>query len=151
MDALIGIIRRCFQDLGAFGSELHSELQVTASMRAVLERLSETEKESVPHIAQAKNVSRQHIQTIVDSLKDAGLVTLKDNPAHKRSPLVQMTKAGREIFSTMRDREGPILKYWARQLDADQLTTTLDTLQRLRELIKIEAEKIGKSKPLRSD
>ena len=52
------------------------------------------EAQTVPSLARARNVSRQHIQKVVDTLVEDGLATLVENPSHKRSKLVTATKAG---------------------------------------------------------
>ena len=49
----------------------------------------------VPDLARARGVSRQSIQSTVDRLRREGSLQLTPNPAHRRSPLVQLTPAGR--------------------------------------------------------
>ena len=65
---------------------LHSDIGVTAPGRAVLEFLDRMGATSVPEIARARLVTRQHIQTIVDDLGAAGHIERSVNPAHQRSP-----------------------------------------------------------------
>jgi DNA-binding MarR family transcriptional regulator len=103
-------IRKLFHILGAVGDALHADLGITASMRAVLESLARGGAQTVPQMARARPVTRQHIQAIVDQLLNAGLVTLQPNPAHKRSSLVALTKAGEAAFATMSDREAVVLE-----------------------------------------
>ena len=50
---------------------------------------------TVPQIARMRPVARQHIQTLANELAGQGLVTFDDNPSHKRSKLVVITKAGK--------------------------------------------------------
>ena len=70
-----------------------------------MESLADAGEQTVPQIARAKGVSRQHIQVNVDTLTKAALVALRDNPGHKRSPFVTMTKLGQSAFKVMRRRE----------------------------------------------
>ena len=49
---------------------------------------------TVPQLARSRPVARQHIQTIVNELREEGFVRLIDNPAHKRSKLVELTPEG---------------------------------------------------------
>jgi DNA-binding MarR family transcriptional regulator len=84
---------------------LHADLDITVPGRAVLEFLERSGPSSVPDIARARDVSRQHIQTIVDSLAGGGLVERASNPAHRRSPLFALTPPGRAIIEQMHDRE----------------------------------------------
>lgn len=125
-------IRSSFHQLKALGEELHQDLGVTVAMRAVMESLAEEGEQTVPKIARAKAVSRQHIQVNVDALAQAGLVTLRDNPGHKRSPLVALTGKGRKTFAGMRRREQGPLEQIAGKFTAEELRTASDILTRLK-------------------
>jgi DNA-binding MarR family transcriptional regulator len=126
-------IRELFHVLGAVGDALHADLGITASMRAVLESLARGGAQTVPQMARARPVTRQHIQAIVDQLLDAGLVVLQPNPAHKRSSLVALTKAGEAAFAAMSDREAVVLEQIAATLDEAEVHTALRVLGRLRD------------------
>ncbi|MFO0697854.1 MAG: MarR family transcriptional regulator [Nitrospira sp.] len=139
----IRAIRSCFHQLKALGDELHGDLGVTVAMRAVMESLAEDGEQTVPQIARTKAVSRQHIQINVDELADARLVELQDNPGHKRSPFVVLTKKGRATFSGMRRREGGILEKIAQEFTAAELNQVSDTLTKLKHSIITEREKAG--------
>lgn len=67
----------------------------------VLRSLSEGGPQTVPDMARARPVSRQHCQSIVNELKARKLVELIDNPRHKRSQLVKITMAGQSHFDKM--------------------------------------------------
>jgi len=84
---------------------LHSGVDVTAGMRALLELLLREGSMSVPDAARARSVSRQLIQQQVDSLLDRKLVQREPNPAHKRSPLIGLTDRGRALIQNMRAEE----------------------------------------------
>jgi DNA-binding MarR family transcriptional regulator len=53
---------------------------------------------SVPAVARAMGLTRQGVQKQVDQLAAQGLVVLEANPAHRRSPWVRLTPAGRKTF-----------------------------------------------------
>ena len=114
--------------LKALADEMHEDLGVTASMRAVLESLADEDEQTVPQIARTKGVSRQHIQVIVDALTKGAFVVLRDNPAHKRSALVALTNRGQSTFKEIRRREQAILEKLAADLPLNSLETTLKTL-----------------------
>jgi len=57
---------------------------LSAARRGVLRSLARLGPQTVPQMAGARPVSRQHIQTIVNALAADGLVETIDNPAHKR-------------------------------------------------------------------
>jgi DNA-binding MarR family transcriptional regulator len=54
---------------------------------------------TVPQVARRLGVSRQNVQRIVDELRHDRLLELTDNPDHKTSPLLELTKAGRDQLS----------------------------------------------------
>jgi DNA-binding MarR family transcriptional regulator len=76
-------------------------------------------------------VSRQHIQQLVNTLMKAKLVQTEDNPAHRRSPIITLTRSGREAFRTMRRREAGLLEAIAASMSADDIASTSRTLQRM--------------------
>lgn len=136
LSTLIKNVRGCFQELKALGDKLHDDLGVTAAMRAVMEFLTEHGENTVPGIARVKNVSRQHIQLLVDALNEKGLVELHQNPAHKRSPLIALTTMGAETYSTMQKRERDVLKQFADNLSADEITSANKCLEKLNTIVR---------------
>jgi DNA-binding MarR family transcriptional regulator len=49
---------------------------------------------TVPQIAQMRPTSRQRMQRLADELAAEGMVKFIDNPKHRRSKLVQLTRKG---------------------------------------------------------
>ncbi|MDA0703168.1 MAG: MarR family transcriptional regulator [Proteobacteria bacterium] len=134
-------LRATFQELRALGDALHADLGITAAMRAVLERATEGEPETVPQIARAKTVSRQHIQTVAAALAAKDLIAFADNPAHKRSPFVVPTPTGREDHAEMRRREAAILRRLALGFETEELVCSSAVLAKLhREIRTIRKE-----------
>lgn len=136
IDRLIKLVRRCFQLLRAAGDDLHADLGMTASLRAVLESLYDGGAQTVPQIARAKGVSRQHIQKIADSLIDSGHVAARDNPDHRRSVLIALTGKGRVVFEKMRKREAGIVTELAGRLAGPGLPASLKTLEAMEEFLR---------------
>ena len=134
-EALTREVRACFNRLKALGDRLHHDLRVTTAMRAVLETLHQGGDETVPRIARAKSVTRQHIQVIVNDLVEAGLVTTRANPTDQRSPLVAPTRAGRAVFERMRQREKAVLVELAQALPSTQIGSALATLEALHKFL----------------
>ena len=124
-------IRTLFQRLRQIGDAVHADIGVTASLRALLEWLSENGSQTVPQIAAAKSVSRQHVQTVADELAGMGLVEFRANPGHKRSPFVALTAKGVRRFADMRARELAMFEDLARHLDAKAAAAALKFLQEL--------------------
>ena len=141
IDALIRSVRACFHRLADAGNALHAEDGVTSGMRGVMESLSEGGKQTVPRIARAKTVSRQHIQVLADQLIAAGFATIARNPAHKRSHLIELTREGERVFGAIRAREKTLLKEFAGAMDSASLQTTVETLRHFNGLLNKHFEK----------
>ena len=141
VEQMTRLVRRCFQRLRAAGDALHGDLGINASLRAVMESLYENGDQTVPQIARAKSVSRQHIQVIVDALAALRHVAVLANPAHKRSPLVSLTAQGRRTFEQMRRREADLLAALAADIDAGDVDAALRALAALADALASRTEK----------
>lgn len=97
--------RLLFQVLKPWLEELHRAVGITGPMRAVLELILRSGAASVPAIARAQAVTRQHVQVQIDALAAADLVGPQPNPGHKRSPLFALTDRGRAMIENMRAEE----------------------------------------------
>lgn len=137
-------VRTCFNRLKAVADTLHEDLGVTASMRAVMEALADRSPQTVPAIAAAKSVSRQHIQIIMNDLDRAGLVASSPNPGHRRSPHFALTPKGRDIFKVIARREREPLARVAASMSADSLEHALAALAELNERL---ADELAVSSP----
>jgi DNA-binding MarR family transcriptional regulator len=127
--------RRLFQSLALKSNELLQPQGINASMRAVLEFLDREEPQTVPQMAKARDVSRQHIQKIVNELLKEKLVEIIQNPAHKRSSLIQRTKQGKKCFNELKQREEQLFKEMARSFSDKDLHSTALTLRSLRDFL----------------
>lgn len=104
-EGLFNETRLLFHTLKEWAETIDGGLEVTAPMRAVLELLLLGPPATVPEMARARGVSRQHIQQQVDPLLDRALVQRLDNPSHRRSPNIALTDAGRARIQSMRADE----------------------------------------------
>ena len=59
---------------------------------------------TVPQIAQMRPTSRQRMQRLADELAADGLVKFIENPKHRRSKLVQLTRKGESRYREMNAR-----------------------------------------------
>jgi len=130
---LILAVRGCFRRLRRAADDLHRDLGISASMRAMMETLSDGPPRTVPEIARLKGVSRQHVQVNIDALLRARLVETRDNPAHRRSPLIALTKSGMEAFREIRRREASLLHSLAAGLGRSQQQAAIHVLTELSE------------------
>ncbi len=132
---LIWCTRRLFQQLRATSDELLEGTGINSSQRAVLEFLSKHQAQTVSNMARERDVSRQHIQLIVNTLLELKLVEALDNPAHKRSPLISITEKGDRLFAEIILNEAKILDAMANQFSGKNISTSIRTLKAMRDYL----------------
>jgi len=103
-------VRLLDHQLARTAEALHADLAVTAPRRAVLEFLHRNGPASVPDIARARHVTRQHIQVIADGLLADGLLARTANPSHRRSPHLALTDDGAALIRRLLEREQAYLR-----------------------------------------
>lgn len=135
LDRVFTETRRLSQALAQTGSLLVQDSGLTSSMRTVLEQLYPDRALTVPDIARARRVTRQHIQTIVNDLLQRELIQTETNPAHKRSPLMRLTPLGQLSFKVILNREQKLLQALAGKVDAARLSQAAETLHELASLL----------------
>lgn len=101
----------------------------------VLRTLVTEGAQTVPQMANARPVSRQHCQTIVNGLAEQGLVEFTENPRHKKSKLVRVTKKGRARFAAMKARFTEVAGVYAPHFSASEVHAATDVCQRARTMI----------------
>ena len=103
--SLLDESRLLFHALKQWSDTLHTELGMTAAMRGALELILLEGAATVPEMARARGVSRQHVQQQVDALLERGLLERQHNPAHRRSSIIALTDKGRALTQNMRSEE----------------------------------------------
>lgn len=93
--------------------------------------------QTVPEMARSRPVSRQHCQTICNALEAQGLVEFVDNPKHKKSKLVQVTRKGRDRFQSMRKQFLAAAAMYAPLFTASEVSTATDVCRRARDMIEV--------------
>lgn len=134
LEVLADEVRLAFHAFSEFARTSHGDV-IDPSGRAVLEYLSKHDPASVPEMARARGVSRQHIQTIVNDLDSKGLVEASSNPAHKRSPLFDLSAAGSDLITAISRTERNLLEPVSDALDPARLVAAAATLTEVRELL----------------
>ena len=132
IDELFDQVRLVWHVMVQVGERLHHDEPITLGMRAVLEFLAQNGPTAVPDIARSRHVTRQHIQALVNDLLELRLVSLDDNPAHRRSPLVRLTPEGRKGIERMKRRERQFfdgLELKARPVDLRRAAATLSAVR----------------------
>ena len=104
------------------------------SLVALLRQLAEAPR-TVPKLARMRPMARQNMQKIVNEMADAGLVRFEDNPAHKRSRLVALTEAGREMFRETSSRFAAFAEDLSAKLPAEDLDAAVRALRALNDAL----------------
>jgi DNA-binding MarR family transcriptional regulator len=124
-----------FHLLRALTAHLHEQGELTAGLRGVLRGLDRGGPQTVPQMARARPVSRQHIQMLVNQLEADGLVELTENIAHKRSRLVQLTPRGKAYLEAMYRREAELYATLPLDISEESLRSTAEVLHALHETL----------------
>jgi DNA-binding MarR family transcriptional regulator len=129
----VGRIPRLYSLLKALGDEMHADIGITASIRAVMSSLTVEDGRTVPELARERAVSRQHIQSVINEMLAAGLVEATRNPSHRRSARFVLTDEGRKRLRVIGEREARYLTRLAPAISHMELaaaTRLFDHLER---------------------
>jgi DNA-binding MarR family transcriptional regulator len=132
LDELLDEVRLLWHVMIQEAERLHEDEPITLGMRAVLEFLARSGPTAVPDIARSRHVTRQHVQGLVNDLLELRLVSLDDNPAHRRSALVRLAPEGQKAIDRMKRRERQFfdgLELKVRPDDVRQATASLRTIR----------------------
>ena len=88
--------------------------------------------QTVPQLARARPVTRQHIQQIANEAAAGGLIEFIDNPAHKRSKLLRLTPKGERVDAEMTERLKTFAGDLAEDFDSAELATAARVVNALR-------------------
>jgi len=86
---------------------------------------------TVPQIARMRPTSRQRMQRLADELLAEGLVKFIDNPKHRRSKLVQLTRKGNQRYREMNARFVAIASTMGVTLAEGEIRKTTEIVRQL--------------------
>lgn len=109
LGTVVAETRSLMETLKRLSESIYQACGVTTAGHGVLSCLSQSGPQTVPQMAKLKEVSRQHIQTVVNKLLEGGLVTTIENPSHKRSPLIWFMPTGTALLEEIERREIEII------------------------------------------
>lgn len=132
---ILALLRLVPSDLADAYQRLHEAAGVNRSELTVLERLADDGAATVPDLARAQGVSRQHVQQVCNRLAEKELIAWGRNPAHKRSRLAAVTNEGYKTVDQARMRESRFMLTLAGQFSASALDMTRRTLESLRTML----------------
>ncbi len=132
---VIANLTTCFQSLQRQGMNLGSVSKKGNSFWGMLKQIHEHGPLTVPQIALRRRVSRQRIQVMVDEYVADGYLKFVDNPSHKRSRLVTLTKTGQTELAQMSAIIFNHVEQAAGEFQKEELQTTVKVLQKLQQLM----------------
>ena len=132
-------LRDLFTEVNALAIQLRKGDEEGHAMEAaglgILRILQQDGPLTVPEIARIRATSRQNIQILVNRLVAGGLLEVTNNPAHKRSALLQLTDRGRKLGTAAADEEAKSLaKLWQGVSEAE-VRTAAGALHQLRTML----------------
>ena len=98
---------------------------------------------TVPQIAQMRPTSRQRMQRLADELAADGLVKFIDNPKHRRSKLVQLTRKGAARYRELNDQLLAIAATMGVALCEADIRRTTEIVRQLSADVKVRSERLS--------
>ena len=96
---------------------------------------------TVPQIAQMRPTSRQRMQRLADELAADGLVEFIDNPKHRRSKLVRLTRKGETSYRDLNARLLAIAATMGGDLNEPDIRRTTEVVRQLSGDVKARSER----------
>lgn len=134
IEDLVRAIVAVFHRLKLLTEEMHGG-ELPTSKRGLLKSLQLRGPQTMPQLARARPVSRQHVRSVIEPLLAEGLVEFTDNPQHRRSKLVQLTAKGRARVQEIDAREA---KFWTdlkKAFHSEDIEAAAALLRRLNEFL----------------
>ncbi|MCH8264742.1 MAG: MarR family transcriptional regulator [Proteobacteria bacterium] len=114
------------------GDAMTAKLGLTSARWKVIGAIALSSKGlTVPGIARVLGQSRQAVQRITDVMVSDNLLFYQVNPRHKRSVLVTLTDAGKEVYNMLREVQDPWALGTAEDIPIEELESALHLVRRL--------------------
>lgn len=114
----------------------------SGARRGILRGLVRFGPQTVPALARARSVTRQHVQAVVDDLVADGYAALAPNPSHARSRLVRATPLGEALVRRMDEIDVRVLGLVGRDLPARDLELAARTLRAVRAAFELRVKQV---------
>lgn len=135
---LIQDVAQTFFLMRQMGQKIGAVTPAGAGAWGLMRSLYEKGPQTVPQIAKARPVSRQHIQKLVNELVEKGWLDFQDNPKHKSSHLVALTKKGEKNFIQFDQNIREYMALLSAHINPDDLLTTRNILKIFRDRLKAD-------------
>lgn len=133
MARLVDAIRLVHTRLTERVEALHAGRGLTPALRGILLCLDQHGPQTVSRLADLCTVSRQFLQRSITALFAGGWVEARQNPRHRRSPLIALTTQGAAEVARVRAAETPLLRQVASGIQFADLEVATKVLQALAE------------------
>jgi DNA-binding MarR family transcriptional regulator len=98
---------------------------------------------TVPQIAQMRPTSRQRMQRLADELAAEGLVEFIDNPKHRRSKLVRLTRKGHARYRELDGRFLAIASTMGVALSEADIRGATEIVRQLSDDVKVRSARLS--------
>jgi DNA-binding MarR family transcriptional regulator len=98
---------------------------------------------TVPQIARMRPTSRQRMQRLADELAAEGLVEFIDNPKHRRSKLVRLTRKGNARYRKLDARLLSIASTLGGALSEPDIRKTTEIVRQMSDDVTARAERLS--------
>ena len=116
----------------AAGDVLSAEEGLTSSRWQVLGAIALADRAlTVPQIARRMGLTRQSVHASVDRLVRDGLIELRANADHRRSPLVHLTERGAATYEAVDERQAAWINRLSRGMGRPDIETAREVLDEL--------------------
>ncbi|MCP4575318.1 MAG: MarR family transcriptional regulator [Deltaproteobacteria bacterium] len=117
----------------------HELSGLTTPQRRIMNVIRQKKAATVPEIASLLGVSRQFVQTVCNKMVSLDYVEFKDNPRHKRSHLVALTRAGDVKFDSAHRNENEMIGRTIPDISLEKAEEARDLLTIIRESLDISS------------
>ena len=132
LEKLLHEVLAAFFDLRAAGQKYGLVTEQGAGSWGLLRMLKIDGPMTVPEVARYRSVSRQYIQKLANELIDSGWITLGENPAHKKSKRLHITRVGEMKLGEMTLQIRETMEKLAPSFSANSLQVSIKTIGELR-------------------
>jgi DNA-binding MarR family transcriptional regulator len=115
--------------------QLYAHTSLPSGEQHVLEILVHAGPQTVPQLARLRSTSRQNIQILINRLEREGCVSLRPNPAHKRSSLVTLTGRGEELQTVASAERTNVVATLTPHVSQAALTSAVELLGGIRRIL----------------
>ena len=133
-------VAQCFFRTRAMGQKARLITSWGGGTFGFVRSLAELGPLTVPQIAEMRPTSRQRMQRLADELAADGLVEFADNPKHRRSKLVRLTRKGEVRYRQMKAQFLAMASTMGAALSEEDVRRATDVVRQLSGNVKARLE-----------